>query len=192
MARYNQREASSCGSANKAPLSPMYDRYYESKKKAARKIYTARPLIYSPFFHETVLLSSEGFRHLSVSSQGQRSRDEQIRRFILLPLALYILETATTLRGYRKQLVSVGSSKERKMIQWWRFAESFREEGIKAGVVVRKVGNEKLHFWSTMLYSNDYGPILPKGATGKLIEVGPSEMSRTLLPPVANAPTKRG
>jgi hypothetical protein len=72
----------------------MYDRYYQSKKKAAHEIYNERPLIYSPFFKEAVRLGSEGFRHLCVSTQGERSREEQVQRFMALPLGIHILETA--------------------------------------------------------------------------------------------------
>src|SRR5260370_13577499 len=96
---------------NKAPSPQMYDRYYLSKKEAARRIYIAHPLIYSPFFHEDILLTSEGFQHLCMSALGERSREEQIRRFILLPLGLHILNTATTLRSYQKPLAVVAASR---------------------------------------------------------------------------------
>jgi hypothetical protein len=127
----------------------MYDPHYETKREAAHTIYMARPLIYSPFFKAKVFLSPEGFQHLCVSAHGERDRDEQIRRFILLPLGLRILETATTLRSYQRRL----GSKGRKTIQWWSFVEHFRKQGITVGVVIRKVGNGKLHFWSVMLYT---------------------------------------
>ena len=86
----------------------MSDRYYENKKKAARTVYRAQPLIYCPFFRKVVLLGSEGFRHLSFSSQGARSREEQIRRFIVLPVGLHILANATKPRGYRTGRVAIG------------------------------------------------------------------------------------
>ena len=144
----------------------MYDRYYQNRKAAAHLLYTERPFIYSPFFKDSVFLSPEGFEHLSVSATGERSREEQIQRFMLLPLGLYVLETATKLRAYRRRFISVVPghpvSKKKKMVQWWTFAELFRKERITVRVVVRKVGNGRLHFWSVMLHTNDVGLGTPK------------------------------
>jgi hypothetical protein len=135
--------------------SPMYDRYYQKKKDAAHKLYTERPLIYSPFFKESVFLGPEGFKHLCVSSTGERKREEQVQRFELLPLALYTLETTTRPPTYRRRFCSVssgtGPSKKTKLVQWWTFVQTFKNEGISVRVVVRKVGKGKLHFWSVML-----------------------------------------
>ena len=139
----------------------MYDRYYRAKKDAAYKLYTEYPLIYSPFFKDSIFLRSDGFEHLSVSTAGERSREEQIQRFMLLPLGLHILETTTTLRAYRKQLVraapGVPVSKKRKIVQWWTLAELFRRESVTVRIVVRKVGEGKLHFWSVMRHTNGFG-----------------------------------
>ena len=174
----------------------MYDRYYQTKKDAARRIYAAHPLIYSPFFDADILLSSEGFRHLCISSQGDRSREEQIPLiYIASPRPPYPGETATTLRSYKKRLAAVGASgngHQRKLVQWWSFVEHFTEQGIKVGVVVRKVGNGNLHFWSVILYTNWNGPGTPHVSPRTRDQVPPGEASRIALPCVTNAPTTRG
>jgi hypothetical protein len=134
----------------------MDDPYYESKKEAARRIYVAHPVIRSPFFNDDIILRAEGFRHLLLSAHGERTKAEQIQRFILLPLAIHILKTASTRRTYRKQLNVVhisggGCLKERRVVQWWSFVAFFVKQDIKVRVVVRKVGDERLEFWGVML-----------------------------------------
>ena len=140
----------------------MYEQYYQTRKKAALKLYTERPLIYSAFFKDYIFLGSEGFRHLSISATGERSREEQVQRFTALRLAIYILETATKLRSYRKRFVAPASgnhlSPRRTKVQWWKFTKFFRSEGVRVHVVVRKVGNGKIHFWSVMLNTNGMSP----------------------------------
>jgi DNA-binding winged helix-turn-helix (wHTH) protein len=98
---------------------------------------------------------------------------------------------------YHKRLASVGTSggechpKERRLVQWWGFREHFMKQGITVGVVVRKVGNGKLYFWSVMLYTNS-NPVTPNVAASKADEAPPGEASRTLSPHGADAPTIPG
>jgi hypothetical protein len=174
----------------------MYDRYYQSKKDAAHLIYTERPLIYSPFFKEAVLLSSEGFRHLCVSTQGERSREEQVQRFMALPLGIHILESATVPQNYRRRLAAVRTSsprsKERKLVQWWSFRKYFVKQAVTVAIVVRKVGNGKLHFWSVMVYTNGIGEWPPKVPRRNFHEIRPGGPSHIPVPNVPNAPTIQG
>jgi hypothetical protein len=146
----------------------MDDRYYQSKKEAAHRIYSAQPLIHSPFFNEDIVLSPEGFQHLSLSAHGGRTKEEQIRRFILLPLGLHVLKTTTTLQAYWKRLAAVGTPgssrglKGTKMVQWWAFVALFLKQDIKVRVVVRKIGGGELHFWSVMLSKKPNKRTAPK------------------------------
>jgi hypothetical protein len=134
----------------------MDEAYYRAGKELASQRYRARPLIHSPFFNGYIVLGREGFRHLQVSARGECAKDEQIQRFALLPLALHILQTATTLQRYRRRPASVHPQgetlalKERKMVQWCSFTALFLRRGLRVKVVVRKVGDGKLHFWSVM------------------------------------------
>ena len=76
------------------------------------------------------------------SSNGERTRGEQVSRFMLLPLGLHILKTATTLQTYRKQAAAIRTtgnrrgSNRRRMIQWWGFVALFPTEHIKVQVIV--------------------------------------------------------
>jgi hypothetical protein len=149
----------------------MDDVYYRESKEAARQLYSVERMIHSPFFNAEIVLGPEGFRHLQVSAQGDRTREEQVQRFGLLPLALQILTTATTLQRYRRRSAALypqGETrplKERKMVQWWCFTALFLSRALRVKVVVRKVGDGKLHFWSVMAEKIDqWGE--PKYVTG--------------------------
>jgi hypothetical protein len=162
----------------------MNDRYYQEKKEAARKLYFAHRLIRCPFFDSDIDLSGEGFRHLCRAAHGERTKKEQVRRFILLPLGLHILKTATTLQIYREREAAVGVSDQggRRMVQWWGFVAIFERQNIRVHVVVRKVGGGKLHFWSVMLDTKRYRPVTPKHRVRK----------NAVRSPWADTPTVQG
>jgi len=48
----------------------MNDRYYQNMKHAAHRIYTAQPVIQSPFIQRRDCLRPEGFHHLSRAAHG--------------------------------------------------------------------------------------------------------------------------
>jgi hypothetical protein len=135
----------------------MDDKYYQAKKAGAHRIYTAQPSIHSPYFNDEIRLGPEGFRHLCVGANGERTEEERIRRFLLLPLALKILATATTVQEYRyvdgaAQLgKSSWSEPGPKLVQCWGFTALFVQQEITVKVLVRKVGKGDFHFWSVIL-----------------------------------------
>jgi hypothetical protein len=133
--------------------------YYQRKKEKAYRVYSARPAIRSPFFKKDVTLNTDGFHHLCYSTLRERSKREQVTRFTLLPLGLHILTTATTLQEYRKEVKPFGipgnhdNPPSMKTVEWWGFVAMFVKQNIKVRVVVRKVGDGDLHFWSVMRYA---------------------------------------
>jgi hypothetical protein len=135
--------------------------YYEEKKEKARQIYDAHRSMYSPYFKDGITLNSDGFHHLRYSARRERNKEEQILKFTLLPLGLQILKTATTVQEYRKLLMPVGEKARRdgavamKLVEWWGFVAILTNvtRDIKVRVIVRKVGDGNLHFWSVMPYS---------------------------------------
>ncbi|MEK7193632.1 MAG: hypothetical protein AAB652_02480 [Patescibacteria group bacterium] len=134
--------------------------YFKQKKEKARQIYDSQRTIFSPFFKQDIILNSDGFHHLRYSARRERNKNEQILKFTLLPLGLQIIKTATTLQEYRKLLSPVGEKSKRdgsvamKMIEWWGFIAIFVKHEIKVRVVLRKVGEGNIHFWSVMPYSH--------------------------------------
>lgn len=137
----------------------MEDSYFENKKARAHDIYTAQRTIRNPYFGDEIVLNADGFHHLRFSARRERNREEQVLKFTLLPLGLRILENATTLQEYRRLLGPVGQPSARdgsvpmKLIEWWGFVAIFVKQEIKVRVIVRKVGEGKLHFWSVMPYT---------------------------------------
>jgi hypothetical protein len=136
----------------------MDEAYYKGKKEKAYRVYTARPAIRSPFFKKPVMLNTDGFHHLCYSTLRERSKGEQVTRFTLLPLGLRILKTTTTLQEYRKEVRPFGipgnqaNPLSMKTVEWWGFVAMFVQQDVKVRVVVRKVGDRDLHFWSVMRY----------------------------------------
>ncbi len=137
----------------------MDENYFEKKKEKARGIYDSQRTIYNPFFKQEIVLNSDGFHHLRYSARRERNKEEQVLKFTLLPLGLHIIKTATTLQECRKLLSPVGDPSPRdglikmKVVEWWGFVAIFVEQNIKVRVVLRKVGDGNIHFWSVMPYS---------------------------------------
>lgn len=137
----------------------MEEAYYEAKRTKAHEIYHAQRSIHNPYFGDDVTLNADGFHHLRYSARHERTKEEQVLKFTLLPLGLHILRKATTVQEYRKLLMPVGERSRRdgstamKLTEWWGFVAIFIQQDIKVRVIVRKVGDGNFHFWSVMPYS---------------------------------------
>lgn len=137
----------------------MSDTYFEEKRERARAIFSAQKAIFCPYFQTDVILSSDGFHHLQFSARRERNKNEQLLKFTLLPLGLKIIKQTATLQEYRKLLCAVGKSSARdgsrkmKMVEWWGFIAIYIPQDIKVRVVLRRVGDGNITFWSVMPYS---------------------------------------
>lgn len=135
----------------------MDSTYFENKKQKAKEIYTTQRTIYSPYFKSEIILNSDGFHHLQFSARRERPKEEQVLKFTLLPLGLRIIKQAGTLQEYRKLLCpsveNAGKPRTMKMVEWWGFIAIFIEQDIKVRVILRRVGNGNITFWSVMPYS---------------------------------------
>lgn len=133
--------------------------YFESKKQKAHTIYQDQKTIFSPYFKTDVILNSNGFHHLQFSDRHERSKEEQLLKFTLLPLGLKIIRQAATLQEYRKLLCPIGEkpssggSRVMKMVEWWGFVAIFVEQDIKIRVILRRVGDGNITFWSVMPFN---------------------------------------
>lgn len=58
-------------------------------------------------------LNADGFHHLRYSDRQERSKEEQVLKFTLLPLGLQVLKSAGTLQEYRKLLAPAGETGRR-------------------------------------------------------------------------------
>jgi len=140
----------------------MLDREkYLQEKNKARKIYNKTKSVICPYFDNEIIFNSDGFHHLSYSARRERNKDEQILKFRLLPLAIKIIQKTGTLQEYRADLIRVGKKSHKdnlartKKVEYWGFiAIAGRDKKIKIRVILRRIGDGNIIFWSVMPYGN--------------------------------------
>ena len=125
---------------------------------ANKAIYDSTKAIACPYFKSEISLTSEGFSHLLYRSDtAPRNVREQNLKVRLLKKALQILRVTNTVQEYRSSIEKFGSPakdgfSKTKIVQYWAFNDLVfgTEHKYLIRVVVRKVGDGKLHFWSVM------------------------------------------
>lgn len=110
-----------------------------------------------PFFNTSIQFTSEGFNHLMYSDGREREKSLQLLKFDLLRLVPDIIKKSGTLQEYRKQFCKYGKRKadgfyDTKEMEFWGFVAIVKshEEYIKIKVILRRVGNGNIIFWSVM------------------------------------------
>lgn len=132
--------------------------YYQSKKEMAAELFRKTESLLCPYFQEEVIFNSDGFHHLQFSARRERNKKEQILKFTLLPLATQIIKKSGTIQEYRKTLGTVGKKskdglQKTKTIEYWGLVAIVGENKIKVRVVLRRVGDGNIIFWSVMSHS---------------------------------------
>ena len=142
--------------ATNAELSADYDDLREIVREA-KTSYDAHQTIHCPYFNESVTLNADGFNHLTHKSNRQpRNVNEQKLKLRLLKKALRIIRKAGTLQEYRRSMEGFGKSgkdgfTKMKQVEYWAFHDIVREKKqFLIRVIVRRIGDGKLHFWSVM------------------------------------------
>lgn len=108
---------------------------------------------HSPALNELVHFTSEGFEHIVYKrARAERERSSQVMRFKLLPRAVTLIGLSTTFQEYEEtaKQFEVKRHKKRlmesKLVRYWGMIAIIENRKIK--VIIRKIGNGKLHFWS--------------------------------------------
>ena len=115
---------------------------YEKTKRIAKSVYKKIGEVVCPILdNEKIYFNATGFGHL-IRKLKIRSRNEQKRRFRLLPFAKKIILESTKIEDYREK------KKKRKIIKEWALINTFGILTIK--LVIRQVGNGNKHFYSIM------------------------------------------
>lgn len=132
--------------------------YFNQNKEKAKLIYNNQKNIYCPYFKDKIILNSDGFHHLQFSARRERSKEEQLLKFNLLPLAIHIIKNSGTLQEYRKNLIEVGKKGKdgltlAKQVEYWGFIAIMGERQIKIETILRRIGDGNIIFWSVMPYS---------------------------------------
>ncbi len=125
--------------------------------RQGRIVYEAQETIHCPFFEGPVALTSDGFNHLTHKpNRAPRNVNEQKLKLRLLKKALRIIRKAGTVQEYRKGMETFGlpakdGFTKMKQIQYWAFHDIVGEKKqFLLRVIVRRVGDGKIHFWSVM------------------------------------------
>lgn len=133
---------------------------HEKIKKAIEKAKAVYPLqgqIRCPYFKDNIILTSDGFNHLQYKGNRMlRNVDEQILKLTLLPKAIEVIKNAGTLQEYRSMAEKIGKKGKdgfykTKNVEYWGFhAIMGSEYSKKIVVILKRVGNGKIIFWSVM------------------------------------------
>lgn len=129
---------------------------YQKIREAAESFYKRIGRIHSPALkNDFVHFASEGFNHLIFKGgRKERSKQEQIIKFKLLPKAKYIIEISTTYQEYDEGIAKARKKRRKKVIfeaaiiRCWGFVAII--QGTRLKVIVRQVGDGQKHFWSVI------------------------------------------
>lgn len=128
---------------------------YKKAKAKAKIIYSKIGRIQCPAFNgEYISFSNKGFNHLIRKGRIPRTRNEQKKRFCLLPYAEKIIKNPTALIQYKSKELKYYTNRHGEKIlttsnaDFWTFIEKFGDCTIK--VVIMQVGGGNKQFISIM------------------------------------------
>ena len=128
---------------------------YNNIREDSEKYFSSVKPILCPALKEWVTFSSESFNHIIYKSgRTERDRSSQIMRFKLLPKANELIALTTTYQEYEETLKTFEVKRRKKRVQesktviYWGLIAIIDNRKIK--VILRKIGNGKLHFWSVI------------------------------------------
>ncbi len=132
--------------------------FTETKEKT-EKMYLLHKELYCPYFKQSIILNSDGFHHLQFSDRRERNKMEQLLKFRLFRFATGIIEKSGTIQEYRNMLMPIGkkskqdNSTKMKRVEFWGLVAIVGEKSKKIKVILRRVGDGNIIFWSVMPYS---------------------------------------
>ena len=129
---------------------------YEKSKQKAKEIYSKIGRIQSPAFGgELVAFTSAGFNHLVRKGRIPRPKNEQKRRFTLIPYVEQIIKNPKATLLYERRETRYVTDRHGKKVtiqsvaDFWTFVEII--ENCKIKVVVRQLDTDgPKHFLSVM------------------------------------------
>ena len=127
---------------------------YEKSKEKAKNIYSKIGRLSSPALNNYINFTSIGFNHLIRKGRIPRTRNEQKRRFVLIPFVEQILKNPKAVIEYRSNEIKYYSNRYGNSVlitsfaQFWTFVEEVDSCEIK--VVIRQINQGEPHFLSVM------------------------------------------
>ena len=137
----------------------MYNREkYKKFFERSKELFSKNKEVYCPYFDCKITFNSDGFHHLRYSARGERKKEEQIFKFTFLPAALKIIKNSGTVQRYRKGFIAIKKKSHKselvlqKFVEYWGFIAIVgkEEKMIRIKVILRRIGNGKIIFWSIM------------------------------------------
>ena len=130
---------------------------HKREKHKAETFYKTIDKVICPYFGTDIIFNADGFHHLQFSAERERSKQEQLLKFSLLPAVSHILKNAGTVQEYRRTMEPIGQkrfsdgAKEMKEIEYWGIVAITRgERPIRIKIILRRACNGNIIFWSVM------------------------------------------
>jgi hypothetical protein len=115
---------------------PASENSYEEAKRKAKELYGKIGCVWCPTLGEYIIFNKAGLRHLMRKGKMWRPKNEQKRRFALLPFAKIILESSITCVVIRQE----------QSATFWSFSGEQHHGTIT--LVVRQINGGRKHFFS--------------------------------------------
>jgi len=126
---------------------------YNNLREDTRTWFQSLKPVYSPALDSLIYFNSEGFEHIIYKrSRAEREKSSQMMRFKLLPRAVALIELSTTYQEYEETIKRFELKRHKKRVQesktvrYWGIIAIIENRKIK--VIVRRIGNGQIHFWS--------------------------------------------
>ena len=126
--------------------------YFKQEKARAKTLYRKYKKVYSPYFQEDIVLNSKGLYHLQYSKGRLRDPKEQLFKFRCIELGVEVIIKSSTIQEYREVEILDDDNSMQKAC-FWGMVAIVGSNNLKMRVVLRKVGDGEIHFWSVMPYS---------------------------------------
>jgi hypothetical protein len=112
-------------------------------KEKAKTRYATFGTVPCPALNQPVIFNAKGFNHIAFrKNQDFRNVQEQIERYRLLDVVHEFIQFTNTYQEHEY----VEKSDDKKSVEYWGLVAIFK--GAKLKVILRKVGNGSIHFWS--------------------------------------------
>ena len=116
------------------------DKYLKLLEKRRAEYRKFTPL-FCPCLNEQITFNSDGFNHLRFHLEHKaRTQAEQVHKLNFLPHVRTVLIKASKIESYRK----INKS------EYWALCATIGKGNLKVRVIIRRIGNGKMHFWSVM------------------------------------------
>ena len=128
-------------------------KYLEKLTRKTRKKYDKIKKIKCPCIGSDVVFNAKGFNHLLREVTGRdRTIKEKIYKLKLFPLAIPTIKNCKTINEIRQEKnATVDREKKKKDATYWSLIHNVgKKRDTKVKIILRKIGDGKIIFWSIM------------------------------------------